>query len=175
VRELAQMGYWVTGVDLSLVAIEKARRLAADSQVHVEFIASDLLKLQLGARFTFVFDYLVFHHIRMSDWAAYSEMVSRHLRPGGHYAVVCSAEVDRPSADGRVRIGKFGNTMTHPTRADLEAIFLRLELRHAELVRVTRTGKHIAHHLVFQAPLAAVEGTPGCRRSCNSPALNRQL
>ena len=43
---LAELGWRVTAVDFSSVAIEKARRRAADEDLDVEFICSDLLEYE---------------------------------------------------------------------------------------------------------------------------------
>jgi 2-polyprenyl-3-methyl-5-hydroxy-6-metoxy-1,4-benzoquinol methylase len=48
---LAQLGWEVTGVDFSPVALDKARRLATDRGAHAQWIAADLIDCQprLGA------------------------------------------------------------------------------------------------------------------------------
>ncbi|MDW6001580.1 class I SAM-dependent methyltransferase [Vibrio mangrovi] len=45
---LAKCGYEVTAVDLSAVAIEKARRFAEENEVSVNFIQADLAEFDLG-------------------------------------------------------------------------------------------------------------------------------
>jgi SAM-dependent methyltransferase len=45
---LAKQGYLVTAVDASQVGLNKARRLAAENHVEVEFIRADLATFELG-------------------------------------------------------------------------------------------------------------------------------
>jgi cyclopropane fatty-acyl-phospholipid synthase-like methyltransferase len=150
--ELARRGCDVTGVDLSAVAIEKACRRAAELGVAASFVHADIVGLRRERRFSFVFDYCVFHHLSPSRWHGYREAIERHLKPGGHYAVVSFADGDPSASGARTRVGDFGNIMVHPAVDELESLFEGFEVRHRGVARVGRAQKHVAHHLVFQAP-----------------------
>ncbi len=85
---LARMGAWVTGVDLSDIAIYSAQSLAAQMNIlTAEFICSDVYELQLNQQFDVVFtSYGVIGWLPdMNRWA---EVIARHLKPGGKLVFV---------------------------------------------------------------------------------------
>ena len=65
---LAQKGFDVTAIDISTLAIERAKQRAAEANVSVQFILADVLDLpgQFGP-FPFVFDRGCYHAVRRSD------------------------------------------------------------------------------------------------------------
>jgi SAM-dependent methyltransferase len=77
----------VTGVDLSSVAIDKARRLAADAGVEVVFVRSDLETWTPG---TVRHDLVVVSYLHLPSGSRRSvhAMAAEALRPGGTLVVV---------------------------------------------------------------------------------------
>ncbi len=69
---LAQQGFEVTGVDLSSLAVDRARARAADAGVRVRFLTADVLHPPaLGVPFSFFFDRGCYHVVRRTNLDAY--------------------------------------------------------------------------------------------------------
>ncbi len=80
---LAERGLEVTAMDASPVALDKARRLAVDREVHVAFRLGDVLTWDWGAA---PYDAVVAIFIQFAgpkDRAAVFEGLDRALKPGG--------------------------------------------------------------------------------------------
>jgi SAM-dependent methyltransferase len=84
---LAGLGWAVTGVDYSSVAIEKARARALREGVEVEFLCTDLLDLhpEPGGYDLVIVLYL---HVAADDRRVVLERASRAVAPGGTLLVV---------------------------------------------------------------------------------------
>lgn len=86
---LAQRGFNVTAVDISSLAIEQARRRAADAGVNVDFRAVDLLAPDgLDRAYPFVFDRGVYHGIRRENLDGFLDTLARLTGPGALYLVL---------------------------------------------------------------------------------------
>lgn len=80
---LARQDFDVTAVDLSGVAIERARRRAVETGVSVHFEVADVLDLPAGyGSFSFFFDRGCYHAVRRQDARAYVRSVQRVTAPG---------------------------------------------------------------------------------------------
>ena len=82
---LAQQGFDVTAIDLSTLAIQRARERAETAGVTVRFLAADVLHLPAGtdgAAFDFFFDRGCYHAVRREDVGAYVQSLRRLTRPG---------------------------------------------------------------------------------------------
>jgi SAM-dependent methyltransferase len=81
---LAQQGFEVTALDLSELAVERARRKASDAGVRVHFHVADVLKppTDLVGPFDFFFDRGCYHVVRREDVTAHLETLRRLTRPG---------------------------------------------------------------------------------------------
>jgi SAM-dependent methyltransferase len=80
---LARRGFAVTGVDLSPLAIGRARRRAAGAGLAPRFLAADLTRPGvLRGPFDFFFDRGCYHAVRLADAAAYLQTLRRVTRPG---------------------------------------------------------------------------------------------
>jgi SAM-dependent methyltransferase len=80
---LAQQGFDVTAVDISRVAVEKARRRAAEAGVSVRFEVADVLDLPAGyGPFPLFFDRGCYHAVRRTDAGAYVRSLQRVTAPG---------------------------------------------------------------------------------------------
>jgi SAM-dependent methyltransferase len=89
----AARGAEAVGVDLSPLAIEKARRKAADRGVTARFEVADALDLgSLGLTFDTIIDSGVFHVFDDSQRSQYVTSLGSVLRPGGHCYLVCFSD-----------------------------------------------------------------------------------
>jgi SAM-dependent methyltransferase len=80
---LAQRGFDVTALDISPLAVERARQRAAAAGVSVHFLLADVLASpDVGGPFGFVFDRGCYHILREEDLAGYLGLLERALRPG---------------------------------------------------------------------------------------------
>ena len=80
---LAQRGFDVTAVDISPLAIERARARAAAGGADVRFLTADVLAgPDVGGIFGFFFDRGCYHIVREMDLVAYLRLLERVLRPG---------------------------------------------------------------------------------------------
>lgn len=103
---LAQSGFQVTAVDLSPVALEKAKTKASGCGVSIAFIQADVTKLpDDGSRFPFVFDRGTYHVVRNVDLEGFQKTLSRVVAPGGYYVVVAgNTNEDSPPEGGPPRV-----------------------------------------------------------------------
>jgi SAM-dependent methyltransferase len=80
---LAQRGFDVTALDISPLAIERARQRAAAAGATVRFLMADILAgPDVGGPFDFFFDRGCYHILREEELAAYLGLLDRTLRPG---------------------------------------------------------------------------------------------
>jgi SAM-dependent methyltransferase len=82
---LSQQGFPVAGVDISDIAIEKAKEKAANANATCTFVVLDILKRQVeGAPFGFAFDRGCFHTLNSSsERKNFAKLVNRHLGENG--------------------------------------------------------------------------------------------
>jgi SAM-dependent methyltransferase len=81
---LARQGFDVTAVDLSSLAVERARRRAEEAGVPVRFLVADVLQPpeDLVGPFDFFFDRGCYHVVRRDDVRAYLATLQRLTQPG---------------------------------------------------------------------------------------------
>ena len=122
---LAQQGFEVTAVDISTLAIERARVKAAEGGVNVTLAAADLLDLpDLGPAFPFVFDRGVYHTVRREALDGFLETLSRVSAPGGMYLTLAgNANEVRPDEEGPPRVS--AETICRETAPLMELVQLR--------------------------------------------------
>jgi SAM-dependent methyltransferase len=98
---LAQQGFNVTGVDLTPLAIERARRRAADAGMSVRFVLGDVLNLPAEKDpFPFFFDRGCYHAVRQIDAAAYVQSLQRVTAPGA-LGLILTGNAREPSPPGQ--------------------------------------------------------------------------
>jgi cyclopropane fatty-acyl-phospholipid synthase-like methyltransferase len=92
------------GVDLSGLAIEKARAKAAERGLTARFEAADALHLELlGERFGTVIDSGLFHVFDDADRPRYVRSLASVAEPGGTYYMMCFSD-KQPGAWGPRRV-----------------------------------------------------------------------
>ena len=81
------------GADLSSVAIETARRKAAERGLEARFESGDILDLTLpSAGFDTVLDSGLFHSFDDDERLQYVDVLMRAAKPGGHLYLMCFSE-----------------------------------------------------------------------------------
>ena len=97
---LARRAFDVTGVDVSALAIEKARQKAREGNVECRFLVADFLKAQVdGAPFGFAFDRGCFHSFDSpEEQVLFARNVADHLDKGGLWLSLIASK-DAPQRD----------------------------------------------------------------------------
>lgn len=104
---LAQQGFDVTAVDLSEVAINKAKEKADAAGVQIKFWLGDATALppELGADFPFVFDRGTYHIVRSVNLKGMQSMLARVTAKDGYLVVLAgNANEDAPPDKGPPRV-----------------------------------------------------------------------
>ena len=100
----AARGAAATGVDLSVVAIEKARGKAAERGLTARFEVADALRLErLGESFDTITDSGLFHVFDDADRARYVTSLATVIEPGGTYYMMCFSD-SQPGVWGPRRV-----------------------------------------------------------------------
>lgn len=98
---LAQQGFDVTAIDITPLAIEKARERAAAAGVNVHFAVDDVLNLaQEYEPFPFFFDRGCYHAVRRENVQAYLRTLREVTAPGS-LGLVLTGNAKEPSAPGQ--------------------------------------------------------------------------
>lgn len=120
---LAQQGFSVTAVDVSNVALERARQRAAEAGVEVEFLQGDVCHLDQDFEpFDFLFDRGCYHCARRLDLSGYLETLQCVSRRGTKYlSLVGNANEQTDEGPPRLREDEI--------RADLGDLFEIEQLR----------------------------------------------
>ncbi len=149
---LAKSGFLVTGIDISKTAINTAEKIAKESAlVNAVFKVANIISYHPKRLFDFCFDYSVFHHIPEEVRNKYLIGVYHALKAEALYGLVCYSENDEEALGQRVRIGRFGNTIYHPTREEIIDLFRKwFELVSYNETTLGRNKNHPAHHFVFR-------------------------
>jgi SAM-dependent methyltransferase len=148
---LARLGFEVTGVDLSRVAVERARARAEAGGLRCRFVAAELTGdlPDLGEAFELVWDWELLHHIFPPERPAYLDNVAHLLAPGGLYLSVSFSEED-PSfgGEGKGRETPLGTVLYFSSEAELRELYLpRFDL--LELRTIDVRGKRAPHRACY--------------------------
>jgi len=122
----ATSGLEVTGIDISHLAIERARAKARGRGLSAEFLVGDVLALReierLEPPFRTVLDVGCFHTFANADRPVYASNLAAVVEPGGVLYLLCFSE-HTPGTDGPRRV----------TQPELRATFSRdWNLEHIE-------------------------------------------
>jgi cyclopropane fatty-acyl-phospholipid synthase-like methyltransferase len=114
----AMSGLEVAGVDISQLAIERARAKARQRGLSADFLVGDVLALQdierLDPPYRTVIDTGCFHGFANADRPVYADSVARVVESGGVLHLLCFSELT-PGTDGPRRV----------TQAELRQTFSR--------------------------------------------------
>lgn len=139
---LARQGFDVTAVDFSRLAIERARRRAAEADVTVRFVLDDVLKLAGDYDpFPFFFDRGCYHAVRRVDAQAYLRTLERVAAPGSMGLILAgNARCPAPQGQGPPVVS------AEELHAELEPTFKIVRLREFYFDTVEERG---AAHLAW--------------------------
>lgn len=103
---LAKAGFEVTAVDLSPLAIEKAKKKAEEVGLSINFLQADVTNLpELGAPFPFVFDRGTYHIVRHMNLKGFQRTLETMVEPGGYFLVLAgSTNEPGPEEKGPPRV-----------------------------------------------------------------------
>jgi len=91
-RYLAARGWQVTGIDFIPAAIHRARKLAREAHLSIDFRVGDVTRLDgLSEPFDLAFDVGCFHNLSPVQQQAYAEGLARLTRPGATFALYAFA------------------------------------------------------------------------------------
>ncbi len=111
---MAKQGWQVTGVDISATIVEVAKTKARREAVDCEFIAADVLGLELPPNsFDLVYDRGCFHHIGVAHYDAYKRLVRGLLRDGGRFMLVCHSPGRFPDRHADLLLGMFSRVIKY--------------------------------------------------------------
>ena len=132
---LAQRGWRVTAVDFSDVAIEKGKVQAADRQVGVEFVASDVTTYRPNG----LYDLIISFYIQLwpEQRAQMLSSAAQALTPGGRLLFVSHDQSSPPSGWSQDDL----ESLTTPDEVVAELTGLRIE--RGEVIE--ETGSHAEH------------------------------
>jgi cyclopropane fatty-acyl-phospholipid synthase-like methyltransferase len=144
---LANNGFDVTGIDISLSAIGIARDNAQGKGVQCDFIVADVLYAgdQIQSRFDFAFDWEVLHHVFPQKRKRYVESVFSLLNPGGTYLSVCFSDKDPQfGGKGKYRHTPLGTHLYFSSEHELHRLFKGF-FRIVDLNTIEIAGKKSSH------------------------------
>ncbi len=150
-RYLAGKGFDVTGVDISPIAIEMAKRAASREGLHCAFVVADLCGdiSRIEGPFDFAFDWEVLHHVFPEQRRAYCKNVRRLLRPGGRYLSVFFSETDASfGGTGNYRETPLGTTLYFSSEDEMRSLYGPLfAIERLETVNIE--GKNAPHRAIL--------------------------
>jgi SAM-dependent methyltransferase len=96
---LAEQGFGVVGVDVSRLAIQRARENPVRAGAHLRFLAADLLDFwKLGGPYRFFFDRGCYHALRPFEGDGYFRTLEQVLEPGA-LGLVLMGNAGEPEED----------------------------------------------------------------------------
>ena len=130
---LAQQGFEVTAVDLSSLAITRAREHAASEGAKVDFLCADVLNLPDVGTYDFVFDRGCYHVVRRLDVQSYQRTLRQVTHPGS-IGLVLAGNAREPHEPGPPVVAE------HEIREELGAVFVIVWLREFRFDQVEKVG-----------------------------------
>jgi 2-polyprenyl-3-methyl-5-hydroxy-6-metoxy-1,4-benzoquinol methylase len=131
---LARQGFDVTAVDLSELALERARRRAAAAGVAIRFLLADVLALpELGEPFPFFFDRGCYHVVRRIDVQAFLRTLER-ITTAGSLGLVLTGNAREKHEPGPPVV------TAEEIRAELGSLFEIVRLREFRFDQVEADG-----------------------------------
>ena len=91
---LAERGFTVTGTDISDAAISRAKGIAQEKGLDIDFRQDDILNSNLNQEFDFIFDRGCFHVFQPEQRQDYVRVVSRLMKPKGYLFLKCFSHLE---------------------------------------------------------------------------------
>jgi len=86
---LAKLGFEVTGSDISETAIKRAKELANENDLKIEYMVDDFLNSKIKGTFDYIFDRGCFHVFDAKDRPKYIDAVHKLLSSSGFLFLKC--------------------------------------------------------------------------------------
>ena len=154
-RELSKLGFKMTGIDFSSVAIKKADELAKNEKLSIEFLITDFTKeveLKLSG-FDFAFDYGLLHHIFPEDREVYINNVVKLLNPKANYLSIAFCEEDNYfEGKGKYRETPTGSVLYFSNTDEIQELFSPFFhiLNFKNITIPGKNGNHRAYYAFMQ-------------------------
>ncbi|MBF7153943.1 class I SAM-dependent methyltransferase [Bacillus albus] len=97
---LANEGFEVTAVDLSIEGINWAKERALAKGIEIDFICDSIFNLECQNDFDFIYDSGLLHHIPPHRRISYVNLIKNSLKPGGYFGITCFAAGDLDERNG---------------------------------------------------------------------------
>ena len=123
---LASIGFDVTGVDISPMAVKIAKENAKKRGVKCDFFVANVLGDldEVKEIFDFAYDWELLHHIFPEKRKKYIENVYGILNPRGKYLSICFSEKDPQfGGAGKVRETRLGTILYFSSEDELRDLF----------------------------------------------------
>jgi SAM-dependent methyltransferase len=121
---LAKQGFDVTGVDISGVAIERAKKNALQENVNAHFVELDARVIdQLPGTYEFVFEWGLLHFIFPEFREEYVKNIAEKIPSGGTYMVLTFNEQSPEWGGGKFRTGLSGSPLYYSSMDELIALY----------------------------------------------------
>ncbi len=150
-RELSRMGFEMTGVDFSSIAIDKAQKLAEAEKLSIEFLIADFTKeLSMDlSNFDFAFDYGLLHHVYPEQREKYTNNVAKLLNKNAYYLSIAFNEEDTYfEGKGKYRETPTGSVLYFSNTFEIRRLFSPL-FQILDLKNMTIPGKNGNHRAYY--------------------------
>ncbi|MBC8487909.1 MAG: class I SAM-dependent methyltransferase [Bacteroidetes bacterium] len=148
---LSSMDFNTTGVDISITAIEMAKKSATEKKIKCNFITADVLgeMAEIQSNYDFAYDWELLHHIFPEEREKYITNVYKLLNPGGKYLSVCFSEKSPQfGGAGKYRKTPFDTVLYFSSDNEMVNLFQTL-FEIEELKTVTIQGKYTPHKVIY--------------------------
>jgi len=152
---LASIGFDVTGVDISPMAIKIAKENAKKRGVKCDFFVANVLGDldEVKEIFDFAYDWELLHHIFLEKRKKYIENVYGILNPRGKYLSICFSENDPQfGGSGKGRETRLGTILYFSSEDELRDLFDPYfnikELKTIELMG--KSAPHLANYAFME-------------------------
>ena len=144
---LARNGFEVTAVDVSAIAIERARLRAELEDCLPRFVLADIFRFAPTAgQFDLVYDAGFYHYIRQTNLSGFLDVLWQVTRPGSYYLTVAGAT-------GETAEGGPPQVSADDLHYDLARLFELVELRPCRIASPRRKEGYLGWSCLMRRPI----------------------
>ena len=152
---LASIGFDVTGIDISPLAIKTAEENAKKKGAKCNFLVADILGDldEVKQTFDFTYDWQLLHNVFPEKRKKYVENVYRILNLGGKHLSVCSSEKDRLFGGvGEYRETPLGTILYFSSEDELRELFEPyFNIKELKTIEIKgKFGPHLANYAFME-------------------------